>query len=64
LPDIEYDDGGWDGDEHAWTSVRDGEELIGVDIPPGVYETGGGYNWEPRMDIDSITPEDVVIWKI
>lgn len=38
---------GWAAD-HAWALVwNDGlREACKVDIPPGVYETGGGYSWE------------------
>lgn len=43
------------GDQHVWCNVLwrqenpDGDEFITVyevDIPPGVYETGGGYTWQ------------------
>lgn len=55
--------GGWEGDDHAWLIVYTDDEAYGVDIPPDVYETGGGYNWEKLPDVE-IEPSDVVIWEI
>lgn len=45
--DVRCLDGGQDGDDHAWLIVVDDslQEAVGVDIPPGVYEVGGGYTW-------------------
>jgi hypothetical protein len=43
IPDVEVQDGGWDGDDHAWLIVSLGKEKYGVDIPHNIYETGGGY---------------------
>ena len=40
--------GGQDGDEHAWVTAQLGDEAYGVDIPPSVYETGGGYSWKKK----------------
>lgn len=36
------------GDVHVWTIAYDEEteDALIVDIPPRVYETGGGYTWE------------------
>ena len=50
--------GGQDGDDHAWVVVHDGRIAVSVDIPPSVYETGGGYVWRKR-DGASVKPEDV-----
>lgn len=61
--DAEVIDGGQEGDDHAWTIVRIGDEYFGVDIAPGVYESGGGYNWQKIPDVQ-ISPEDVDIWKL
>ncbi len=33
------------GEQHVWTLAKFREGVFEVDIPPGVYETGGGYNW-------------------
>lgn len=55
--------GGHDGDDHAWLVVQLGDETYGVDIPAGIYETGGGYRWTKRSGI-KFKPEHVLIWKI
>ena len=60
---IETASGGAEGDDHAWVVALRGEEVVGVDIPPGVYETGGGYSWTKRQDV-SISPNDVDVWDI
>ena len=33
------------GEQHVWVYVKAPEGIYEVDIPPCVYETGGGYNW-------------------
>lgn len=63
MADVEIVDGGHDGDDHAWLIVVDANEAVGVDIPPGVYETGGGYSWKKIEDVE-IEPTDVVLWSI
>ena len=63
LEGVEILDGGQDGDDHAWLVVVSDSEAAGVDVPPGVYETGGGYNWKKIPDAQ-IEPADVAIWKI
>ena len=60
-PDIS--DGGHDGDDHAWIIVQSGDEAYGVDIPPHVYERGGGYSWTKVQGV-RILPEHVVIFPI
>lgn len=43
-------EGGQPGDDHAYVIAyinnEFGKEVYSVDIPPGVYETGGGYSWK------------------
>jgi uncharacterized protein (TIGR02996 family) len=34
------------GDQHVWVAAHDDHHLYHVDIPPGHYETGGGYDWQ------------------
>jgi hypothetical protein len=63
LPGVTIVDGGHDGDDRAWIIVYDGLEAFGVDIPPGAYETGGGYSWEKIPDA-IIRPEDVSLFKL
>lgn len=53
-------DGGQDGDDHAWLIVYDDYEAVALDIPPYVYETGGGYNWRKIPGV-RISPADIVI---
>ncbi len=60
LPGVEVVDGGQDGDDHAWIVVYDDSEAFAVDVPPGVYETGGGYSWK-KIDGAVVSPDDVVI---
>lgn len=59
--EVEFEDSGWEGDDHAALVVifPTGEHFL-VDIPPGVYERGGGYSWTkiPGVTID---PDDVVV---
>lgn len=63
LENVDFREGGQDGDDHAYNYVRVGDEAFGVDIPPQVYETGGGYNWKKKPDV-KFEPEDVDIWPI
>ncbi len=53
-------DGGQDGDDHAYLIVYNDSEAYIVDIPPGVYEEGGGYNWQKKPDV-TIQASDVII---
>jgi ribosomal protein S18 acetylase RimI-like enzyme len=48
ITDSDTVDGGQDGDDHAWVIAGLNGKAYGVDIPPGVYETGGGYSWTKR----------------
>jgi hypothetical protein len=57
---VEVLEGGHDGDDHSWLIVYDDVDAYAVDIPPGVYETGGGYSWK-KIDGASVSPDDVVI---
>lgn len=59
LPDVTITDGGQDGDDHAFIVVLTDNEAVAVDIPPGVYEIGGGYNWTKRQGVH-IRSTDVV----
>jgi len=34
------------GDQHVWVCVCNEEECFDVDIPPSIYERGGGYSWK------------------
>ena len=58
-------EGGHDGDDHAWLIVTDTNNLNPhhLDIPHGLYESGGGYSWTKHDDVQ-IGPEDVLIHAI
>jgi hypothetical protein len=59
----EVDNGGM-GDQHVWLIVYDKKRAYEVDIPPSVYESGGGYTWKKQEGVKfseddiSITPFD------
>lgn len=38
-------DNGGVGEQHVWTVIRVQEGVYEIDIPPHLYERGGGYNW-------------------
>jgi len=46
IPGVEVTEGGQDGDDHSWVIAYNAAEAYHVDIPPGVYERGGGYSWK------------------
>lgn len=58
--DAHVDEGGHPGDDHAFLLVSRAGERYWVDIPPSVYEQGGGYSWRKVPDVQ-IGPEDIVI---
>lgn len=60
IEGVEVVDGGHDGDDHAWTIVYDDVDAFAVDIPPGVYEEGGGYSWRKKDGV-TVSPDDVII---
>ena len=61
--DARLEDGGHEGDDHAWLLVHAGGEVWGVDVPADVYETGGGMRWHKRPGA-RVGPGDVAIWRI
>jgi hypothetical protein len=63
LEGVEFTEGGQPGDDHAYFIVYDEDEAFAVDIPPSVYETGGGYSWKKRQDAQ-IEPSDVVFSEV
>jgi hypothetical protein len=60
LPDVDIQDGGQEGDDHAFLLVDFKGQCYVVDVPPGVYETGGGYVWR-KIQGARITAADIVI---
>lgn len=63
VGDAELQEGGQEGDDHAWVIAARGPEAYGVDIPPNVYESGGGYKWKKKPGI-VFKPEDVAIFAV
>lgn len=63
VRDVDTLEGGQDGDDHAWPIAQRGDEAYGVDIPPGVYESGGGYSWKKISDV-VFKPEYIVIFPV
>jgi len=63
IPEAQLAEGGHDGDDHAWIIAHNGREAYGVDIPHGIYETGGGYNWKKIPGV-VFSPEHVEIWNL
>jgi len=63
IPEVSFTDGGQDGDDHAFLIVYNDQESYAVDIPPGVYETGGGYSWK-KIENAVVTADDIMIEKV
>ena len=63
IDGVEFTEGGQPGDDHAYFIVYDEDEAFAVDIPPSVYETGGGYSWKKRQDA-KIEPADISIYEV
>jgi len=63
VSDVELFDGGQDGDDHAWTIAQLGGEAYGVDIPPNVYESGGGYSWR-KIEGVKIQPGHIIVFPV
>jgi hypothetical protein len=51
VGDVGVEDGGQEGDDHAYLIVSRGAERVTVDIPASVYEVGGGYRWRKREGV-------------
>jgi len=58
--DAHVAEGGHEGDDHAFLIVSRAGERYWVDVPPNVYEQGGGYSWQKIPNV-MIRPEDIVI---
>lgn len=48
------------GEQHVWVVADLPEGVYSIDIPPGVYETGGGYNWRKIPGV-RFGPSDIVV---
>jgi hypothetical protein len=51
------------GENHIYLIVSLEDGVYTIDIPPGVYETGGGYTWLKKQGV-SFAADDVVILKL
>lgn len=40
------------GEQHVYVVARTEDGVYNVDIPPYLYETGGGYNWKKIPDVE------------
>lgn len=49
---IDCVDGGQEGDDHAFLYAYDDTEAYEVDIPPQIYERGGGCSWKKIPDVE------------
>lgn len=63
VPEAEFEDGGHDGDDHAYFVAYDDQKAYAVDIPPGAYETGGGFSWKKLPGV-VLTGDDVEVWEV
>ena len=63
IADVEIDEYGHEGDDHAAVIASLGNESYVVDIPPSIYEWGGGYNWHKIPDV-MFDIDDIVIAQI
>ncbi len=60
---FDVESGGQEGDDHAFLyATKNGQSFL-IDIPPDVYETGGGYNWKKRQNV-VFDPSHVIVQKI
>jgi len=60
---VELQDGGQEGDDHAYVIAHNDYEAYGVDIPPSRYETGGGYTWK-KVENVHFEPRDIQVFEI
>jgi len=60
IPDVQIDEYGQPGDDHAALIVHNGLEAFYVDVPAGVYEHGGGFSWSKIQDV-IFTSSNVVV---
>ena len=63
IVNVDIEDYGHDGDDHAAVVVSRGEEAYVVDIPASSYEKGGGYSWKKLPDV-TFTENDVSIFPV
>ena len=63
IPNVNFMDGGQDGDDHAYPIIYNDEKAFIIDIPNYIYEIGGGYSWRKIPNV-ILKENDVVIEEI
>lgn len=63
IDEVELQDGGQEGDDHAFVVAHNDYEAYGVDIPPSKYETGAGYTWR-KIEGVQFAPRDIQVFEI
>ncbi len=51
------------GEQHVYTIAQLSDGVFAIDIPPSVYERGGGYTWKKIKDV-VFKPEYVDVYKL
>jgi hypothetical protein len=51
------------GEQHVYTIAQLSDGVFAIDIPPSVYESGGGYTWKKLKDV-VFKPSDIYLDKI
>lgn len=51
------------GEQHVYTVAQLSDGVFTIDIPPSVYESGGGYVWKKLKDV-VFKPRDVDVYKL
>ncbi len=63
IPDVNFMNGGQDGDNHVYPIVYNDEKAYIVDIPYYIYEKGGGYIWKKIPNV-ILTLNNIVIEEV
>lgn len=63
IENIELDEYGHEGDDHAAVVVKRGEKSYLINIPHSIYETGGGYSWKKIPNVQ-FKPDDIIIVRL
>jgi hypothetical protein len=63
ITDVELNEAGQDGDDHAANIVALGNENYYVDIPSYIYERGSGYRWTKIPGV-VFGPQHIVVERI